>query len=377
MTIAPVYLDYNAGAPVRPEVAAAVAEALGRTGNPSSVHRFGRLARRALEEARERVAALVGARADQVVFTSCGSEANALALRVRGRRLLVSAVEHDSVRAAAPEAGVLAVDGDGVVDLGALEAALAADPTPALVSVVAANNETGVVQPLAEIGACARAHGALVHTDAVQAVGRLPEAARLAEHVDAITLSAHKLGGPQGVGALVVGDAIAPEPLIRGGGQEMLRRAGTENVAGIVGFGVAAALATAEEAAEQRRQCDLRDALEARARAIAPESLVVAQGARRLANTSAIAMPGVAAETQVMALDLAGVAVSAGAACSSGKVGRSHVLAAMALAPELADCVIRVSLGWASREADIDRFFAAWGTLYRRTRGRGGRARAG
>ena len=361
------YLDYNAGAPVKPAVAAAMAEALERDGNPSSVHRFGRLARRAVEDARARVAALVGATPAEVVFTGSGTEANNLALKGSGRRrLIISAIEHDSVLRAAPGAGVAPANGDGLVDLAALETALAADHEPALVSVMLANNETGVVQPAAEAAALARAHGALFHSDAVQAPGKVAvDFAALG--ADLLSLSAHKLGGPQGVGALVVRDGVELAPLIDGGRQEMGRRAGTENVAAIVGFGVAAELAEAD-AREADRLARMRDEIERRLRAIAPDLVVFGEAARRLPNTSCVTMPGVGSETQVMALDLAGVAVSAGSACSSGKVSVSHVRRAMGGAEDHAACAIRVSLGWATTASDADRLVEAWGALYAQTR---------
>ncbi len=372
MTRAVAYLDYNAGAPIRPAVAEAVAAHLRRPGNPSSVHAFGRAARRAIEDAREAVAALVGAAPERVVFTSGGTEANNLALSGMGRRaFLVSAVEHDSVLRAAPEARILSVDSEGRVALDALDAALdELDEvgSPALVSVMLANNETGVIQPVAEVAARARAHGALVHCDAVQGAGRI-EIDMAALGVDLLTLSAHKIGGPQGVGALVLGPDVEIAPLIVGGGQERGRRAGTENVAAIAGFGVAAREAAAEIAAQPRIQA-LRDDLERRLKEIAPEAAVFGAGAPRLANTSCIAMPGVSSETQVMALDLEGIAVSAGAACSSGKVGPSHVLRAMGVAPERARTAIRVSLGVETCADEIDRLVAAWRALYHRARGK-------
>lgn len=360
------YLDYNAGAPLKSTVAEAMAEALGRPGNPSSVHRCGRLARRAVEDARESVAALVGATPSQIVFTGSGTEANNLALRGCGaRRLVVSAVEHDSVLQAAPGAARVAVDGDGVIDLSLLESILADSDAPALVSVMWANNETGVVQPVAEVAAVARAHGALFHCDAVQAVGKIAvDVADLG--ADLVTLSAHKLGGPQGVGALFVGDRVELEPQLHGGRQEMGRRAGTENVAGIVGFGAAARLA-ADDPDAARRLATLRDDIERRLRAVAPDASILGHSVERLPNTTCVAMPGVASEIQVMALDLAGVSVSAGAACSSGKVGSSHVLAAMGVASDVADCAIRISLGWASTAADVDWLVEAWRTLHART----------
>lgn len=358
-----VYLDYNATAPLRPEAAAAMAAAMRRTGNPSSVHGFGRSARRTVEDARAQVAALVGARPDQVVFTGGGTEANNLALAGVGpRRRLVSAIEHDSVLQAAPEAEVVPVGADGVVSLAALREMLPRSPRPVLVSVMLANNETGVLQPIAEVVALAHASRALVHCDAVQAAGKiaidLPDLG-----VDLLSLSAHKLGGPQGVGALVVADSVELESLQRGGGQERGRRAGTENVAAIAGFGAAAAVAAARYGDEARRLGALRDRLEAAAPERVSGARVIGRAAPRLPNTSCLTMPGVASETQVIGLDLAGVAVSAGSACSSGKVGPSHVLRAMGVPESEVLGAIRVSLGWASRPGDVDRFVAAWGTV--------------
>jgi cysteine desulfurase len=356
------YLDWNATALLRPEAAAAVSKALALCGNPSSVHRRGRAARQRVEAAREAVAALVGASSDGVTFTSGGTEANHLAILGSGRaRVLVSAVEHSSVLQAAPEAECIPVDRNGIVDLAALAALLAADARPALVSVMLANNETGTIQPVREIADLAHAQGALFHCDAVQATGKVP--LRLSETgADFLTLSAHKIGGPAGIGAVV---SAGPEltALQRGGGQERNRRAGTENFCGIAGFGAAA---RAADPAEYDRVRALRDRLEA----ALPEAIVIGAEAPRLPNTSAIAMPGVSAETQIIAFDLDGVMVSAGAACSSGKVGPSHVLAAMGLAPAIADAAIRVSLGWSTTEADIDRFVDVWTALYRRTRAR-------
>ncbi|MCH8153708.1 MAG: cysteine desulfurase [Proteobacteria bacterium] len=364
-----VYLDYNATTPVRPEAAAAVADALALTGNASSVHRFGRLARRKLEDAREAVAALVGAPAERVVFTSGGTEANNLALTGAGcARRLVSAGEHDSVlnAAAGAEGGAerIPLRRDGVVDLDALEARLGEDSRPALVSVMLANNETGVIQPVARAAETAHGRGALVHCDAVQGAGKIPvDMAALG--VDLLSLSAHKLGGPQGVGALIVAEGIALAPLMLGGGQERRHRAGTENLPGIAGFGAAAecALAGLERMAGL---AELRDRLERRLRARAPEIKIYGAGAPRLSNTSCFGVPGLAAETQVMALDLAGIAVSAGAACSSGKVAPSHVLGAMGASEAEAGSAIRISLGWDSGAPDIERFLEAWSALYSR-----------
>ena len=356
------YLDWNATAPLRPAAAAAMVEALAACGNPSSVHRWGRGARRRIEDAREAVAALIATPADGVVFTGGGTEANHLALLGSGRaRVLVSAVEHSSVLQAVPEAERIPVDGDGIVDLAALAALLDADGRPAVVSVMAANNETGVIQPLRQIAGVVHSRGGLFHTDAVQAAGKMP-LSLAGSGADLLTLSAHKIGGPAGIGALVLGAGVEVAPLLRGGGQERNRRAGTENLAGIVGF---AAAAKACDPAEYERVAALRDRLET---ALAADAVVIGAGVARLPNTSAIAMPGVPAETQIIALDLDGVMVSAGAACSSGKVGPSHVLAAMGVAPRIADATVRVSLGWSTTEAEIAHFIDAWTALHRRTR---------
>jgi cysteine desulfurase len=362
------YLDWNATAPLRHEAAAAMSAALTCCGNPSSVHRWGRTARQMVERARAGVASLLDAPPEDVIFVSGGTEANHLALLGAGReRVLVSAIEHDSVRHVVCGAEAVPVDRCGIVALDALEHLLAADSRPALVSVMLANNETGVMQPVTEVAAIARRNGALFHCDAVQGAGKIAlDAAAIG--ADLITLSAHKLGGPPGVGALVVGDRVDLAPLFRGGGQERRRRAGTENIPGIVGFAAAARAAAAEIAVYDRVRV-LRDALEAGIAAVAPDAVVIGAAARRLPNTAAIAMPGVAAETQVIALDLDGVMVSAGAACSSGKVGPSHVLAAMGVEPGLASSTIRVSLGWNSSEADIAHFLRSWIALYRRRRG--------
>lgn len=359
-----VYLDHNATAPLRPEAREAMLAALDAVGNPSSVHRFGREARRLVEAGRAQVATLAGVAPVQIVFTAGATEANALALTGLGRRrILVSAIEHDSALAWATDR--VPVGSDGRIDLDALDRMLAADIEPAIVSVMAVNNETGVIQSVAEAAAVARRHGALVHCDAVQAAGRIALPA-VGTEVDALSLSAHKLGGPQGIGALVLRDGLPLAPLLRGGAQEGRRRAGTENVAGIAGFGAAAAAVAGRT--EMPRIAALRDDLERRL--VAEGAVVLGAGAPRVANTSCVAMPGVTAETQVAALDLAGVAVSAGSACSSGKVRRSHVLEAMGLPAELAESAIRISLGPATDAASVDRCVAAWSDLARRRRSR-------
>ena len=371
------YFDYNATAPVRPEVRAAMAEALELRGNPSSVHGPGREARAAVEDARALVAALAGTDAANVVFTGSGSEANNLALAgTRPARILASSIEHPSIlRPAAERPGAFAlipVNGNGIVDLAQLETLLAAPgdgrgPGPVLVTVMAANNETGVLQPVEEVVRLARTAGALMHCDAVQAAGRVAlDFDGLG--CDLMSLSAHKLGGPKGVGALIVRPGVDLAPLIAGGGQERSLRAGTENVPGIAGFGRTAALAAAELAGgeEVRRLKRLRDRMEAEITTALQGTRVIGEAVPRLANTSCLALPGWQAETLVIAMDLAGFAVSAGSACSSGKVEASHVLAAMDLAPEVAAAAIRVSIGVATTVEDIDAIIAALIRLHAR-----------
>jgi cysteine desulfurase len=364
------YLDWNATARLRPEAREAMIAALDAVGNPSSVHAEGRAARHLIDEARRRVAALLGAEPANVVFTSGGTEANATALSPKDAAdvLLVSAIEHPSVLAGGrfPADRVLQVPvgPDGVVDLATLErqlVAAGAEGRRVLVSLMHANNETGVVQPVAAAAAIVHAGGGLLHVDAVQTAGRIACDIN-ALGADLLAVSGHKLGGPKGVGALVRrSDAIAwPEPLIRGGGQERGTRAGTENVAAIAGFGAAAAAAARDLAAEGRRLTALRDRLEAALTAEFPRTVIFGAAAERLPNTTLFALPVVKAETAVIGLDLAGVAVSSGAACSSGKVAPSHVLAAMGVPGALARGAVRISLGYSTQEADIERFLAAW-----------------
>ncbi len=354
----PCYFDHNATTPPRSETAEAVSHALKQWGNPSSVHSYGRAARRIVEDSRRQVAGLAGVDPAAVVFTSGGTEANNLALRGCGRaRILVSAIEHPSVLEAADNIETIPVDANGIVDLGALEAMLRGGEG-AIVSVMLANNETGVIQPVTRAAALAHEAGALFHCDAVQGAGRL-KLDFSALGADMMTLSAHKIGGPKGAGALVAADHVRLAPIIRGGGQERGRRSGTENLPGIAGFGAAAELA-ATEAASAGGLAGLRDMLEERVIAEIPGARIIGAGAERIPNTSCIALPGISAETQVMALDLAGYAVSAGSACSSGKVKPSHVLAAMGLDNDIAACAIRVSLGHGNSEAEIEGFVAAY-----------------
>ena len=368
-----VYLDWNATSPLRAEVRTAMLAAWELIGNPSSVHAEGREARRLVEEARATLAAAVGALPRNVVFTSAGTEANALALSpgLRGasggpvERLLVSAVEHASVlsggRFPPEKVSQIPVTRAGVIDLDRLQALLGDGP-PALVSIMAANNETGAIQPIAEAAGIVHEAGGLLHVDAIQALGKIPFDIKTVD-ADLATFSAHKIGGPKGVGALVLAEGIAGlEPVLRGGGQELSRRAGTENVAGIAGFGAAvrAALQALPEDAE--RMATLRDSLENGIRGIAG-AMVFADDIKRLPNTTLFTAPGLKAETAVIGFDLGGIAVSSGSACSSGKVQPSHVLAAMGFDRELAQGAVRLSLGWSTSEEDIDLALEAWRKL--------------
>jgi cysteine desulfurase len=378
------YLDWNATAPLRSEARTAMVAALDLCGNASSVHAEGRAVRRLVEDARERVAALAGAKPRNVIFTSGGSEANVLALSPRTGggcdHLLVSAVEHPSVLAGGrfPSDSVerIAVDRHGRIDLDTLGrrvVELRAAGSRPLVSVMFANNETGIIQPVAEVAQLAHQAGCLLHVDAVQSFGRI--ASDINEiRADLLTVSAHKIGGPKGVGALIRREeGLHIEPLIRGGGQERGTRAGTENVAAIAGFGAAAATAQSGFDHDYGRMAALRDRLEAALTAASPALVIFGDGVERLPNTTLFALPGVKAETAVIAFDLEGVAVSSGAACSSGKVAPSHVLAAMGVAPSLARAAVRVSLGPTTTESDLERFQNAWikvaGALTRGTEG--------
>ena len=367
------YLDWNATAPMREEAKAAFAAALSLVGNPSSVHAEGRAARALIGAMRDQVAALVGAQPGNVVFTASGTEANMLALtpaietadekRPRSR-LFLSTIEHASVRAGGrfPREAIeeMPVHQDGRLDLAALAAAIVNTPRP-LVSLMLANNETGIVQPVAEAAAIVHAAGGLIHVDAVQAAGRIP-CDMTALGADLLTLSAHKIGGAKGAGALIRAreDVYFPEPLVRGGGQERGLRAGTENVAGIAAFGAAAAAALAGRDGEAAHMSRLRNRLETGLLAATPDATVFGRDiVERLPNTTLFALPGVKAETAVIAFDLEGVAVSSGAACSSGKVQPSHVLAAMGVSGALQRGALRVSLGWNTTEADVEKFLGA------------------
>ncbi|MFP5447157.1 MAG: cysteine desulfurase family protein [Alphaproteobacteria bacterium] len=367
-----VYLDHNATAPIRPEALEAITAALAAGGNPSSVHAVGRAARARMELARSHVGKLIGAPASTVVFTSGGTEANALAIEsaVGGgsRRLLVSAIEHDAVLETAKASGALVellpVRGDGRLDLEALADRLggwdAADGRP-FVALMLANNETGVIQPVAEAAVLVREAGGWLHVDAVQAAGRIAIDSR-ALGADTLAISSHKLGGPGGAGALTFGPRANLVRRLHGGGQERGRRAGTENVAGLAGFG-AAAEAALRDLDAAAAQAVWRDAAEAAL--VAAGAVAIGGQAPRLPNTLSIAAPGFPAELQVMTLDLAGVMVSAGSACSSGKVKASHVLLAMGL-DQFAGAAIRVSGGWSTEARDWNQMVEAWITAYDR-----------
>lgn len=364
-----IYLDHNASSPLRPAARGAMVEALDCDGNASSVHSEGRRARRFVEDAREQIADLVGAQPSEIVFTSGATEANNVVLGSGWSRIYLAGIEHESVlepaRVSTSQVVPLAVDRSGAVDLGELASSVLAGWSPEgpeFLTLQLANNETGVCQDVASAARFARDHGVCVHTDAVQACGRIAVDFEALD-VDLMSISSHKIGGPMGVGALVIRDGFEVAKLIRGGGQERRRRAGTENVAAIVGFGAAAEAAKSELGAESQRLSVLRDKIQSVMLGMVPDAVVVGAEAPRLPNTLCVAMPGDLAETTVIKLDLAGVAISAGSACSSGKVGASHVLTEMEVAPEIARSAIRISLGWNTTEASLEEFLNRFRSL--------------
>lgn len=363
-----LYLDYNATAKIRPEVIDALGQAMAQVGNASSVHGAGRDARKAVEDARRRVASLLGAAPDQVVFTSGGTEADNQVMQMCDpARTFVSAVEHPAILDACPGAQRVPVTADGVIDLNALETMLAETEAPQVVALMLANNETGVLQPVAEAAGIAHRHGALLHCDAVQAVGKIPVDFS-ALGADTMAMTGHKFGGPQGIGALVVKTPDTVDCLMRGGGQERGLRGGTESVAHIVALGIAADIAI-ERMDGYAALAELRDRMEARLLQSTPGMRVFGGTAPRLPNTSKLMMPGVSSETQVMSFDLAGIEVSAGSACSAGRIEPPYVLTAMGVPDNEALCALRVSLGWDTAEADIDRFVAEWARIFERAGG--------
>jgi cysteine desulfurase len=374
MSPARTYCDYNATAPLRPEAAAAMSGALQLTGNPSSVHAEGRKARAAVEAARETVAAAIGACRDDIAFVSGGTEAVGLALRgamraAENATLVASAIEHDAVTTVAGDVSAWPVGADGVVDLGWLRervAGLNAGGRRPLVSMMLVNNETGVIQPVAEAAGIVHGAGGLIHCDAIQALGKI-EVSVIELEVDYLSLSAHKVGGPQGVGATYVRAGAPFASVQTGGGQEFGRRAGTENVAGIVGF-AAAVEAALRGMASYSELAQHRDRMEQRLKAAAPALQVHGASAARVAGVSCFGVEGLPSETQIMSLDLAGFAVSAGSACSSGKVKPSRVLTAMGLSDTAARSAIRASFGWASDWRDFDALAEAWIKMAARAR---------
>lgn len=364
----PVYLDYNATAPIRPEVIEIMTTAMQRAHNASSIHSFGRKARKYVEDARDEIAKLTATPRTQIIFNSGATEGNNTVLQYFQRiypdeQILVSAIEHPSVLEAAPSAPRIPVTRDGMVDLNALETLLK-DKKTSLVSVMLVNNETGVIQPIKEISNLIHKHGALLHCDGVQASGRIE--INIAEMgIDFLTLSAHKLGGPQGVGALCLGLCGITPVLLYGGGQEKLARAGTENVAGIAGFGKAAALAHENLPAYATRMKTLLSPLESELSKI--NNLTIwGKDVERTPNTCLFTIPGIPSETLLMALDLEGIAVSNGSACSSGKVEPSHVLKAMGASNDEASCAIRASFGWDTTIKDVDAFVTALSKILKR-----------
>ena len=348
-----IYLDYNATSPLMPPTRAAVVAGLDYL-NASSVHGFGRQARAAVSGTRGILAAYLNVKPAQIIFTSGATEALVTALRgVRAASYIISAVEHEAVRATAPDAVIVPVDANGILDLEKLEDVLKNSAAPALVAVQFVNNETGVIQPIEKIIHLAKKYKALTLIDAVQAVGRIDLTPMLG--ADMMVIASHKMGGPRGASALILREGLSITPLITGGGQEERRRAGTENVAAICGFG--AAIEHISISLDKQKDLQTwRDAMETEISAALPNVKLFGRTAPRLANTSMIALPGVMASTQLMNLDLAGIAVSSGAACASGKVAPSHVLMAMGASKEIAQSAIRISGGWNSAQADFQAF---------------------
>jgi cysteine desulfurase len=360
-----IYLDYNATCPIRPEAIEAALHAMRLCGNASSIHGDGRAVRKLVEDARAEVAALVGVRSAQVIFNSGATEGNNTILSgYQDKVVFISSIEHPSVLEAAPHASLIPVTREGLIDIDALRQMLKQE-TPALVSIQYVNSETGVIQQVAEISALVKEHGALIHCDAVQAAGRI-EIDFNALGVDYLTLSAHKFGGPQGAGALIFREGLQMPKFMRGGGQEKRQRAGTENIAAIAGFGVAAKIAKDSIAAYQAHCTRLITELEQGLRLKANDMIIIAQNAQRVANTLSVAIPGISAETQLMAMDLEGVSVSSGSACSSGTFKPSHVLTAMGYSEQDAKTALRFSVGYATTDAEIEGAIVAYGHMVSR-----------
>ncbi|MEQ1789493.1 MAG: cysteine desulfurase family protein [Rickettsiales bacterium] len=358
----PIYLDYNATSPLRPQALAKMQQRLAIPANPSSAHNFGREAKKQLEDARKIIAETISVWANEIIFTASGTEANITALSAfPERRLLLSEIEHSSALSIKHDE-IIKVDANGIINLANLELKLAENQQPALVCVMLANNETGVIQPISEVAEICKKHGALLHVDAVQALGKIPVDFSLLS-VDMLSISAHKCGGALGAAALVVKNNLSIKPLLTGGGQELGRRAGTENIAAIAAFAVAL------EAIDFKQMQNLRDWLdEMEEQMQLAGGIIFGKDVPRLPNTTCVAMPNVGNEVQLIDFDLNGYAVSAGSACSSGRIEKSHVLLAMGVAPELAACAIRISVGWNTTKDEIEKFTQAWLKLSARLR---------
>lgn len=360
-----IYLDYNATAPIRPEVISAVSDAMAHVGNASSIHGEGRAARKLVEDARAQIASLAGVRSAQVIFNSGATEGNNTILSgYQNKNVLVGASEHPSIIEAAPNAKKIPLQKSGLIDVKKFEELLESEK-PALVAIQLVNSETGVIQPIADLAARAKSKGALVLCDAVQAAGRM-HLDFISLGVDYLTLSAHKFGGPQGIGALIFREGLQMPKYLRGGGQEKRQRAGTENVAAISGFGVAAQLAQDGLAQYRKHAGALQSKLESALRQIANDIIITGESAPRVPNTTNILLPGVTSETQVMAMDLEGIAISSGSACSSGSIKPSHVLMAMGFDETASKSALRFSTGWATTDAEIDAALAAYETMVKR-----------
>ncbi len=359
-----IYLDHNATTPIRPEVLDRVTKTMGEVGNASSVHHFGREARKIVETARDQVADLCQVDSDQVIFTSGATESiNTVLSGYRDKPVLISAIEHPAVLAAAPHAIKIPVTSDGVVDMDAYKSLLE-EHKPALVSVMLVNSETGVIQPVPEMAKMAHDAGALFHTDAVQGAGRIDISMKKLG-VDYMSLSAHKFAGPQGVGALIKRDGLDTPKFMLGGGQEKNCRAGTHNTAGIAGMGLAAKLAK-ENMKHYADLTTMRDEMENQIRQLTNKTIIYGESAPRVGNTTNVGLPNMPAQTQMMALDLDGIAVSSGSACSSGAFKPSHVLTAMGASDEEAKSALRISLGWNTKQSDINAFLESYKKIIER-----------
>ncbi len=352
-----IYFDYNATTPIIPHARRAMIEAFDCLGNPSSVHAHGRKARKLLENAREQVANYFSVPARNITFTSGATEANNMILKGFEGRIFVSAIEHDSALNIRKDTTIIPVDSNGIVELETLKTLLSTVNLPALVCVIAVNNETGVVQPIDEILQICSDYNAHLHVDAAQAVGKIH---LNWNRLSSFTISAHKFGGPKGIGALVINGSLQLNTLIEGGGQERSLRAGTENIIGAIGMGAAL---TAPQF-NWETLLPLQQHLEENLLDICPDAVVFAKKTQRVSNTTAIAMPGVLSEVQLMHFDLNGISVSSGAACSSGKVKTSHVLKAMGISDELSKCALRISYGWNTTKEDINQCIAVWASLF-------------